>query len=112
MASRKKISPTLSSAFIGWVASAIFTLVIGLTWPIIFPAIIRPEHYYGDGPSLFQIIATVLLATAPLGLIGGIVGSRVSIEGGDNSQRLLAIIFGIILSTPCACYGLWFFTGF
>jgi hypothetical protein len=112
LAKPKKIPRFLSYAFTGWLAGAIATLGLGLAWPIIFPAIVRPENYYGAGPGLLQILAIVLVLATPAALVGGLVGSRLSIEGGERGQRLITIIFGIIFSLPCSCYGFWFFTGF
>ncbi len=86
-------------------------MTLGLLWPFIFPAIIRPEHYYGDGPGLLTIIAINLLVMTPAAVLGGIIGGRLSIEGGYRSQRLIAIILGIVLATPCGGFGFWFFTG-
>ena len=112
MAKKKKIPETLSYAITGWVAGIITTLGLGLVWPIIFPAIVRPERYYGAGPGLLQILGIACLLATPAALIGGVIGSRISVEGGEQGQRLTAIMLGIILSLPCSCYSLWFFTGF
>jgi len=109
---RKKIPRTISFALTGWIAGVGFALFLGLAWPIIFPAIVRPEHYYGDGPSLLQVVAFAILIMTPAALVGGIVGGRISQEGGDRGQRIFAIIFGIIFSVPFSCYVLWIFTGF
>jgi hypothetical protein len=64
------------------------------------------------GPGLLQILGIVLVLATPAALAGGLIGGRLSIEGGERGQRLVAIIFGVIFSLPCSCYGLWFFTGF
>lgn len=112
MTKQKKTPRSLSYAITGWVAGVMSTLGLGLAWPIIFPAIVRPERYYGDGPGLLQILGIVLILATPTALLGGLIGSRLSIEGGERGQRLLAIIFGIIFSAPCGGVGLWFFTGF
>lgn len=89
-----------------------FALFLLLAWPIFFPAIVRTEHYYDDGPVLVQALAIAILIATPAALVGGIVGGRISQEGGDRAQRLVAIIFGIIFSIPFSCYILWIFTGF
>jgi hypothetical protein len=112
VAKQKKIPRSLSYALTGWIAGVVTTLVLGLSWPIIFPAIVRPEHYYGAGPGLFQILGIVLAIASPAALIGGLIGGNLSVEGGERGQRLIAIIFGIIFSVPCSGGGLWFFTGF
>ena len=109
---RKKIPRTISYALTGWLGMVGFALFLLLAWPIFFPAIVRPEHYYGDGPSLLQVVALAILIATPAALVGGIVGGRISVEGGDRGQRMVAVIFGIIFSIPFSCYILWIFTGF
>lgn len=112
MPNRKSISEYLSSALTGWIAGVLGTLVFGLAWTIIFPAIVNPEHYYGPGPGLPLIIGLAALWATPGALIGGLIGGRVAREGGKWTQRGLAAIFGILLSLPCSCYSLWVFTGY
>lgn len=112
MAIRKKIPRTISYAFAGWVGGVGAALILGLAWPIIFPAIVRPEHYYGDGLGLLQVLVIAIIVATPAALVGGIVGSRISREGGAGAQRMLAIIFGVIFSISFSCYILWLFTGF
>lgn len=102
----------LSFAAIGWLAGILSTVVLGLIWPIIFPAIINIENYYGSGPGLITIIGITLLLITPAALIGGLIGGRLSVEGGAGGQRLIAIILGVIFAAPCGCFGYWFFTGF
>ncbi|MEI7844684.1 MAG: hypothetical protein WCK35_02670 [Chloroflexota bacterium] len=106
-----KIKLTLTYALTGWVAGFLTTIVVGLCWPTIFPAIVRIEHYYGAGPGLPIIIGLVALYASPAALIGGMVGGWVPKEGGRNDEYILAAIFGVLLATPIICYGLWFFTG-
>ncbi len=112
MSERKRIPRTLSYALTGWAAGVGAVLLLGLAWPIIFPAIVRPEHYYGDGPSLIQILVVAIVIASLPALAGGIVGSRISVEGGNRGQRMIAIIFGVIFSLPFSCFVLWIFTGF
>jgi hypothetical protein len=102
----------LSFALTGWLGGFAATLILGLSWPIIFPAIVNVEHYYETGPGLLSIFGVVLLVITIPALIGGFIGGRVSVEGGKFGQRVFAAIFGILLSAPFICYGLWFFTGF
>jgi|SRR5919108_6598970 hypothetical protein len=106
-----KILQPLVFALTGWAVGAIATIIVGLSWPSIFPAIVVVEHYYGAGPSLISIIGFGLLLASPGGLIGGLIGSRIPREGGQNEQLILAAIMGIIFSLPFACLVLWFFTG-
>ena len=106
-----KIPRALAFALTGWLAGAFATIVAGLSWPAIFPAIVVVEHYYGAGPSLATIIGVCLILATPGGLIGGLVGSRIPKEGGQNEQFTMAAIMGIILTLPFACLILWLFTG-
>jgi hypothetical protein len=106
-----KILRPLAFALTGWIAGAIATIGIGLSWPAIFPAIVVVEHYYGAGPSLLTIIVFGIILASPGGLIGGLIGSRIPREGGQTEQFMMAAIMGIIFSLPFACMVLWFFTG-
>lgn len=112
MSTRKSISRNLSMAFTGWIGGMIGMLVLGLAWPIIFPAIVNPEHYYGAGPGLLFILGLAALTATPGALIGGFIGGRLSIEGGKWGQRGIAAIMGIIFSLPFVCCSLWVFTGY
>ena len=102
---------TLAFPVAGWMAGAIAAVVVGLSWPSIFPAIVVVEHYYGAGPSLLTIIGFSIILASPGGLVGGLIGSRIPKEGGQSEQFIMAAIMGIIFSLPFACLGLWFFTG-
>ena len=106
-----KIRKALTFALAGWLSGAIFVLVIGFTWPSIFPAIVVVEHYYGTGPTLLTIITFSILLSSPGGLLGGLIGSRIPREGGRTEQFYMAGIMGILFSVPFACMILWFFTG-
>jgi hypothetical protein len=99
-------------AITGWLAGIGATLVLGLAWPIFFPAIVRIEHYYGAGPGLPMIIAMAVLVASPAAALGGLIGGAISVEGGDRGRRLVAIILGVVFSLPCAAWGFWFFTGY
>jgi hypothetical protein len=95
----------------GWIAGGLTTLALGLIWPIIFPAILRINHYYGVGPGLPVILLIMLALVTPPALLGGFVGGRVAREGGQSGQRMAAVIGGIIAAVPFGCGALWFFTG-
>lgn len=105
------VSRLLKFAVTGWIAGALAIIIIGFTWPAIFPAIVVVEHYYGAGPSLLMIIVFSILLASPGGLVGGIIGSRIPREGGQREEFVMAGIMGIILSLPFACMVLWLFTG-
>lgn len=101
-----------SDAIVGWFAGVLATLVLGLLWPVIFPAFTRIEHYYGAGPSVPMIMGMAVLVASLPALLGGLVGGAIAVEGGDRARRTLAIVLGIIFSIPCAMWGYWFFTGY
>lgn len=106
-----KIKQTLSYALVGWAAGVIATIVVALCWPVIFPAIIRNDHYYGTGPGMLFITGLISLYASPAALIGGMIGGWIPREGGRREEFGMAAIFGVLLSIPFACYGYWFFTG-
>lgn len=106
------MSRNVSYALTGWLAGLITTLIIGFIWPKIFPGIVNVEHYYGDGPGLITIIGIALLVMSPASLVGGFIGGRVSLEGGEMGQRLIAAIFGIFFTMPFGCAVFMYFTGF
>ena len=106
-----KIPKPLVFALTGWLMGAIAAVVIGFSWPSIFPAIVIVGHYYGAGPSLLTIIVFSIILASPGGLVGGLIGSRIPREGGQTEQFYMAGIMGIIFSLPFACMILWFFTG-
>ncbi|MCX6066345.1 MAG: hypothetical protein NT121_11415 [Chloroflexi bacterium] len=106
-----KVPRPLSFALTGWLAGVVVTVGMGSYWPMIFPAIVNNEHYYGFGPSLFAIIGIAVLFSSPGGLLGGMIGSRIPREGGLTEQYAMAAIMGVVLALPFACLGLWFFTG-
>jgi hypothetical protein len=106
-----KIVHTLSYALAGWVAGVVAAICIGLYWPTIFPAVVRNEHYYGYGPNLSWIIGFAAIFASPTALIGGMIGGWIPREGGRTDEYIMAAIFGVLLSAPFACYGMWIFTG-
>jgi hypothetical protein len=107
-----KLPKFVGDAFVGWLAGVGGVIGFGLFWLIAFPAIVRPEHYYGFGPTFIQVTLMAILVASPAALIGGIVGGRVSIEGGRGAQRMVSVVFAIIFSIPFTCYMFWLFTGY
>lgn len=112
MSKRKVILQHFGDAILGWLAGVLATLTLGLAWPIIFPAVVRVEHYYGAGPGMPLIIAIVLAVASPAAIMGGLVGGALSVEGGARGRRMITILVAILLSLPCAGWGYWFFTGY
>src|SRR4026208_401776 len=98
-------------ALTGWVVGAIATISVGLSWPEILPVVGVVENYYGAGPGLFTIIGFGIILASPGGLVGGLIGSRIPREGGENEEFMMGGIMGIIFSLPFACKVRWFFTG-
>ena len=112
MSARKVLQRRLGDAFVGWLAGIIATLALGVAWPIIFPAIVRVENYYGSGPGLPLIILMILGLASPGAALGGLIGGSLAIEGGTRGRRIVSILVAVILSLPCAAWGYWFFTGY
>jgi hypothetical protein len=106
------MSRNISYAITGWLAGVMTMLVMGYLWPKIFPAIVNVGHYYGDGPNLITIIGIAVLVMSPASLVGGLIGGRVTIEGGEISQRMISAIFGIIFTMPISCAVYLYFTGY
>lgn len=106
------MSRNISYALTGWLAGAVTMIIMGFIWPKIFPAIVNVEHYYGAGPNLISIIGIALLVMSPVSLLGGLIGGRVSIEGGEWGQRAISAIFGIIFTIPVSCGVYLYFTGY
>ena len=108
-----KFAALLRFAAAGWVAGALALVTLSLVWPAILPGIVRYNHYYtGTGLSLPVIVLIDLAAASLPAIIGGIIGGRIPKEGGRTQQLLVAALFGIILALPCACFGLWMFSGY
>lgn len=106
-----KLVDNLKFAGWGWVGSAVGIVVVGLVWPLILPGIVRPDHYYGSGPNLVQLMGLAILISSPAALVGGLVGGRLPREGGRTEQRLAAMILGFMASIPFAGYCLLTFSG-
>ena len=105
------MSRNISYALTGWLAGIVTVVVMGLVWPSVFPGIVNVDHYYGAGPSLPMIIFIASLVISPASLVGGFIGGRVTIEGGEMTQRGIAAIFGVFFAIPFACVVLMYFTG-
>lgn len=97
--------------FTGWIAGDLTTLGLGLVWPAIFPGILRVSPDYGAGPSLPIIIGIVLILASPAALAGGLIGGRLSREGGQSDQIRTAAIGGASLALPFGCLGYWLLSG-
>lgn len=106
-----KFRQHLLFALTGWLAGALTTLGCGLLGPMVFPGIMRVSQSYGTAPSLPLILGNVLLLVSPTALLGGLIGGRLPKEGGPRDQILTALIFGSLMALPCACVGLWLFSG-
>lgn len=107
-----RILKFLRFALIGWIAGILFTLLVGLIWPAIFPGITHPEHYYIGAILTLQstIVISMMVASLPA-LIGGIIGGFLPREGGSRDQQIAAAIGGIILSIPFGCFNYWMLSG-
>ena len=102
----------LRFALIGWIAGVLFTILVGLIWPAIFPGMLRPEHYnLTNAISLPTTIVITLYVTSIPSLIGGLIGGALPREGGSREQMFAAAFGGIILSIPFGCFNYWMLSG-
>lgn len=106
-----KIGRMILFALVGWVGGGLTTLGLGLVWPAIFPGILRVSPDYGAGPGLPMIIGIVLILASPAALAGGLIGGRLSREGGQSDQIRIAAIGGASLALPFGCLGYWLLSG-
>lgn len=108
-----KLAALLRFALVGWLAGVIALLLLSFVWPNFFPGFVNYNHYdpTGPQPNLVLIVLADLAAASLPAIIGGVIGGRVSKEGGDRQQLLLAAVFGIIFALPLGCFGLWLFSG-
>jgi hypothetical protein len=91
-------------AGIGWIAGTLLTLLTGF---LLAPAIMGHPHSLQD-PVDQIVLGMVLLGMTPGALLGGIVGGRMSREGGDRSQLIMAGLIGLLFSLPIGCIGFWY----
>lgn len=98
-------------AGIGLLADAVGSLVVGILFPIIFPSIVRLDHYYGVGPSVPLLMVYAFCVSIPFSLVGGIVGGRLIREGGRNEQLVAAALLGFIAALPFGFCSFWVFNG-
>ncbi len=108
-----KVAALLRFALAGWVAGVLALIVLSFLWPNVLPGFVHYNHYdpTGPAPNLVLVVATILAAASLPAIVGGVVGGRISKEGGDRQQLFMAAIFGIILALPVGCFSLWLFSG-
>ena len=96
----------------GWIASSLFTILMGLIWPAIFPGMVRAAP--GSTEPLISLTTTIFIIltfTSIPGLIGGLVGGSLSREGGNRDQLIIAALGGIIAAVPFGCFNFWVLSG-
>lgn len=91
-------------AMIGWLAGIGITLGVGF---VIFPALTGADRAVRSAPDLL-ILGIVMLVASPAALAGGLMGGRLSQEGGHRSQLVLAAILGSLFALPFSCAGFWY----
>ena len=108
-----KLAALLRFAIAGWVAGVLALVLLSFLWPNILPGFVHYNHYdpTGPAPNLVLIVSVILAAASLPAIIGGVVGGRISKEGGSRQQLLMAAVFGIALALPVGCFGLWLFSG-
>jgi hypothetical protein len=99
-----KLGRMIILAGVGWLAGALLTLTLSM---VIAPLITGRGHSLTDQIDLI-LLGMVLLGITPFTLLGGVVGGRISREGGERSQMLMAALLGLLLAFPFGCFGLWY----
>ena len=106
---KKKRSP-LAFLLTGWLAGLAAILLLGVVWPAVLPSGQNLTHFYGTnlGPPL--VILTAILIGSPGAIVGGLIGSRLPLEGGRRDQFVAAALMGILLALPFSCLTMWYLT--
>jgi hypothetical protein len=99
-----KLRRMIRFAGIGWIAGALLILLLAF---VITPATIGSKHSLLNQADLL-VLGLVLLGMTPGAMLGGILGGRMSYEGGGSGQMIMAGIIGLLLSIPFGCMGFWF----
>lgn len=96
----------LQFALVGWVAGLCSVLAIAL---IIFPVFFGISKSISTLPDLVAF-ALVALLVSPAALLGGLIGSRATREGGRSGQLIMAAVVGIMAAVPLSCVA-FYYTG-
>ena len=87
-----KIRKVILDAVTGWIAGLMTLGAWSFLWPKIFPI----EERASAMPGGWKLLIIILAVVSPLALIGGIIGGRISREGGREQDFLLAALFGAV----------------
>jgi predicted MFS family arabinose efflux permease len=98
-----KLRRMLLCAGIGWVAGLLLTLIMGF---VVAPVIMGRPHSLQD-PVDRIVLGIALLGMTPGALLGGVIGGRMSHEGGSRGQLIMSALLGLLISIPLGCIGLW-----
>ena len=99
-----KASQMILTALIGWIAGMVSLLVWSLLWPKILPIAGRASAL----PGSWKMLLVLMLVTTPFALVGGLIGGRLSREGGRRNQLLYAIIFGAMMTLVFGSCAFWY----
>jgi predicted MFS family arabinose efflux permease len=99
-----KIRFILQNALAGLVVGWLVTVGFNYIWQLVIPI----EDRAGVGPFHLEALGVILLAVGLPAIAGGVIGGRVSKEGGVKNQLLLAAIFGALFVLPFACFIFWY----
>jgi Ni/Fe-hydrogenase subunit HybB-like protein len=94
----------------GWVAVVAAVLLVGLSWPAVFPSGQKLAEFYGSDLGYPLVILSAIIIGTPVALVGGLIGSRIPREGGRREQHLAAALIAILMALPFSCLVLWYFT--
>jgi hypothetical protein len=99
-----KISQMILSALIGWVAGMVSLLVWSFLWPQIMPMADRASAL----PGYWKTLLFMMILMTPFGLVGGLIGGRMSREGGRRGQFIYAAAFGALLTVVFGTCAFWY----
>ena len=99
-----KILSILQNALTGLVAGWLATVGFNYIWQKVYPI----EERTSIAPYHLLALGVILLAVALPAIAGGVIGGRVSREGGFKNQLILAAIFGALFVLPFACFIFWY----
>jgi hypothetical protein len=99
-----KTSQMILAALTGWIAGGVTLLVWSFMWPQIMPMTGRASAL----PGYWKMLLFLMILMTPFGLAGGLIGGRLSREGGRREQFLYAAIFGAMLTLVFGSCAFWY----
>ncbi len=99
-----KTSQMILSALIGWLAGLVSLLAWSLLWPKILPMAGRASALPGG----WKMLLVLMLVMTPFALVGGLIGGRLSREGGRREQFIYAAAAGALMMVVFGSCAFWY----